>query len=61
MTLEAILWLGVPLAASIAVSLVGLRARLGGVRATLVSIGVVGVALSIAWILLALRIEAVVK
>jgi hypothetical protein len=61
MTLEAILWLGVPLAASIAVSLVGPRARLRGVRVMLVSIGVVGVALSIAWILLALRIEAVVK
>jgi lipopolysaccharide export LptBFGC system permease protein LptF len=61
LTWEAILWLGVPPAASIVVAVAGLYTRRRTVGVTLLFIGVLGLILSVLWFLLVLRVEAVVK
>ena len=60
-TPELAFWWGGPVLASIAVALVGWFARRRLVRQALISIGLSGLILSVLWILLGLRVEAVVK
>ena len=58
-TPELILWLGGPPLASSAIALGAVFAQRRAVRQTLFLIGVGGFVLSVLWILLALRVEAV--
>lgn len=61
--LEAVLWLGGPLVASIAVLVIGLflRSRSHGAAPVLLLAGTCGVLLSAAWIALAFYVDAVVE
>ena len=61
LTPEAILWLAGPVVAPIAVAVGGVLARRRGVRTTLFLIAVGGFIVSVLWILLALRVEAIVQ
>jgi lipopolysaccharide export LptBFGC system permease protein LptF len=60
-TPEVLLWLGVPLLASVAAALGGIFVRRRSVGTALVLIGLGGFVVSVLWILLALRVEAVVQ
>jgi hypothetical protein len=61
LTLEAVLWLGGPLVASAAVALAGVYLRSRRVGIALLSLGLLGALISVGWILLVLRVEAVVE
>jgi hypothetical protein len=60
-TPELFFWFGGPLLASLAVACGGFFARRRVVRLALATVGLGGLILSVLWILLALRVEAVVR